>query len=275
MPKSKESDKSEIEEVHKVIPQLSRDKPIAIKLILDNSEDFEAMFYSIHSEANVDYLIAERIECGRNQMDTNLKIKEPHVNTSNASSQNYESINTGLDLTQKSAVTESLEEIHFSDLNECKIIDELDLRELEQIPHAVVRLVEGQVLEEFMLEEEICDMSLPKLSRAEESVHNDKIKLETPKINAIEINEIPREEKLEVSIPTRNILGDSIPKLHAKRRKVLGSKLGRRVNPTKLVKRKVHSMCSSPSKPPDRQNSLDENAKEKNVDNRPTKPLTY
>ena len=42
-----------------------------------------------------------------------------------------------------------------------------------------------------MLEEEICDMSLSKLSRAEKSVHNDKI--ETPKINAIEINEKPRE----------------------------------------------------------------------------------
>ena len=145
---------------------MSRDKQIALKLILDNSEDFEAMFHSIHSEADVAYLIAERIECCRNQKDTNLKTKEPHVNTSNTSSQNYESINAGLDLIQKSTVTESLEEIHFSDLDECEIIDELDLRELEQIPHTVVRLVEGQILEEFMLEE-ICDMSLPKLSRAE------------------------------------------------------------------------------------------------------------
>ena len=67
--------------------------------------------------------------------------------------------------------------------------------------------------------------------------------LETPKINAIEINEKPREMRLEVAIPTRNILGDSIPKLHAKQTKILGSKLGRRVNPTRLVKRRVHSMC--------------------------------
>ena len=196
---------------------MSRDKQIAIKLILDNSKDFEAMFYSIHSKADVDHLIAERIECGRNQKDTNLKTKDPHVNTSNTSSQNYESINAGLDLTQKSAVTKSLEEIHFSDLDECEIIDELDLWELEQIPHAVVRLVEGQVLEEFILEEEICDISLPKLFRAEESVHKDKIKLETPKINAIEINEKPREMRIEVAIPTTNILGDSFPKLHANR----------------------------------------------------------
>ena len=46
------------------------------------------------------------------------------------------------------------------------------------MPHACVRVVEGQVLEEFMLEEEGWDMSFPKLSRAEESVHKDKIKLE-------------------------------------------------------------------------------------------------
>ena len=115
-------------------------------------------------------------------------------------------------------------------------------------------------------------MSLPKLSRTEESIHIEKIKLETPKINVIEINEKPREMRLEVAILTKNILGDSVPKLHAKWRMVLGPKLGRRVNPTRLVKRKVHSMCRSPSKPPDRQNSLDENAKEKNIDNRPPKP---
>ena len=95
-------------------------------------------------------------------------------------------------------------------------IDEIDFWDLEPIPHYCARLVEGQVLEEFMLEEEVCKMSLPKLSRAEEGVHNDKITLETPKINPKEINEKPREIRLEVAIPTRNILGDSIPKLHAK-----------------------------------------------------------
>ena len=51
-----------------------------------------------------------------------------------------------------------------------------------------------------------------------------KVKLETPKINAIELNEKPKEMRLEVAIPTRNILGDSIPKLHAKWTKILGSK---------------------------------------------------
>ena len=35
---------------------------------------------------------------------------------------------------------------------------------------------------------------------AEESVHKDKIKLETPKINAVEISELPREVKLGMPI---------------------------------------------------------------------------
>ena len=151
-------------------------------------------------------------------------------------------------------------------------IDEIDFWDLEPIPHAIVRLVEGQVLEEFMLEE-VCEMSLPKLSRAEESVHKDKITLEIPKINAIEINENPREMRLEVAIPTRNILCYSIPKLHAHRIKILGSKLGRRVNPTRLVKRRVHSMCRPPSKPPDRKINLNikarNYAREETANNRP------
>ena len=41
------------------------------------------------------------------------------------------------------------------DLCECEIIDELDFRELEQIPQVMVKLTEGQVVEEFILEEDI------------------------------------------------------------------------------------------------------------------------
>ena len=75
-------------------------------------------------------------------------------------------------------------------------IDEIDFWDLEPIPHVCVRLVEGQALEEFMLEKEICYMSLPKLSKAEESVHKNKIKLDTPTISAIEINKKPKEMRL-------------------------------------------------------------------------------
>ena len=54
--------------------------------------------------------------------------------------------------------------------------------------------------QEECIEGEICDRSLPKLTRAEESVHKDEIKLETPEINAVEISKLPREVKLEVPI---------------------------------------------------------------------------
>ena len=37
----------------------------------------------------------------------------------------------------------------------CEIIDELDFREIEQIPQVMVKLTEGQVLQEFLLEEDI------------------------------------------------------------------------------------------------------------------------
>ena len=120
------------------------------------------------------------------------------------------------------------------------------------------------------------------------------MKLETPEINTIEISALPREIKsempleqsesklvqdvntslhaelslpngtidlckispFEVSVASRNVLVKSIPKLHTKQRKVLGSKLVRRAKPTRLVKRKIPSICRPPPKPLDRHNRL-------------------
>ena len=65
------------------------------------------------------------------------------------------------------------------------------------------------------------------------------------------------------AVPNRNILGKPMPKLHTRQRTVLGSKLVRRVNPTRLVKRKILPMCRPPPKPPDRQNSLNDKASKK------------
>ena len=163
--------------------------------------------------------------------------------------------------------------------------------------------------QEECIEEENCERSLlklPKVYRPEESVHNDKIKLETPKMNAMQKSESPREVKLgmpieqseskldvnlfnnmptphqaghemslpnktidlcrtahfEIPVPSRKILGKSISKLHnmsklhIRQRKVLGPKLVRRVNTTRLVKGKIPSIHRSPPKPPDRQGRL-------------------
>ena len=55
----------------------------------------------------------------------------------------------------------------------------------------------------------------------------------------------------EISVPSRIILGEL--KTHVRWRKILGSKLVRRV-----ISTNTNSMCRPPSKPPDRQNSLND-----------------
>ena len=49
--------------------------------------------------------------------------------------------------------------------------------------------------QEECVKREICDMFLPKLFKAEESVHTDEIELKMPGINAVEIKELPRKIK--------------------------------------------------------------------------------
>ena len=72
---------------------------------------------------------------------------DPHVNvTINTSPQNYEFKNAELEITQEAVDTEiieisysdSEEEIQVLDLCECETIDEIDFRELEQIPQVMV-----------------------------------------------------------------------------------------------------------------------------------------
>ena len=76
-------------------------------------------------------------------------------------------------------------------------------------------------------------MSLPKLFKAKESAHANEIELEMPKINEVEVRELPREIKLEIPIEQER------SDLHTKLKKVLGSKVIGRANPTKMVKREV------------------------------------
>ena len=112
------------------------------------------MFYSIHSLADVDHLIAERIEYGKSQKAEKLT-KNPD-NISNTSSQNnvnpvnYEPINLDTGLTQDSVHTvfefiegkvdnyytelpinyDSKEEVQFLSLDESKTVDSQDELEL-------------------------------------------------------------------------------------------------------------------------------------------------
>ena len=53
----------------------------------------------------------------------------------------------------------------------------------------------------------------------------------------------------EISVPNRTTLGKSIPKLHTRQRIILGSKLTRRLIPTRLVRRIIPSDTKSMCRP--------------------------
>ena len=101
--------------------------------------------------------------------------------------------------------------------------------------------VETSCEQEECVERKTCNMSLPKLFKAKESLHTNEIELEIPKINEVEVRELPREIKLEIPIEQER------SNLHTKLKKFLGPKVIRRANPTELVKREV---CRPPPKPP-------------------------
>ena len=67
---------SEIERVYKILQTMSQEKEMAIGFMVAFSENSDKILDSICSRADVDHLIAERIEYGRNQKDTHLKTKD-------------------------------------------------------------------------------------------------------------------------------------------------------------------------------------------------------
>ena len=117
-------------------------------------------------------------------------------------------------------------------------------REMVVLPEMPVKTSCEQ---EECVEMKTCNMSLPELFKAEESVHTDEMELENPEINAVEIKGLPREIKLEKHIQLDK------SKLHCKWKKVLTSRAVKRANPAGLEKWKT---CRSPPKPPERENSL-------------------
>ena len=90
--------------------------------------------------------------------------------------------------------------------------------------------VETSYEQEECVEMKTCNVSLPKLFKAKESVHTNEIELEMPKINEVEVKELPREVKLDIPIEQDK------SNLHTKLKKVLGSKVIRRANPTNWSK---------------------------------------
>ena len=134
------------------------------------------------------------------------------------------------------------EDIDFQERDNCKNVElprkqEID-REMVVWPNMSV---ETSYEQEICVEMKTCNMSLPELFKAKESVHTDEAELEMPKINEVEVKELPREVKLDMAIEQDK------SNLHTKWKKVLECKIIRRVNSTKLIKREV---CRPSPKPP-------------------------
>ena len=87
------------------------------------------------------------------------------------------------------------EKIELQGIDKHKMVEKGIDRETVESPEMSVRIAYEQ---EECMEEEIYNRSIPKLPkmyRAEKSVHKDGKKLEIPKINAVEIHELPKEIK--------------------------------------------------------------------------------
>ena len=84
---------------------MSKEKEIAIALMLVDSENLDHIVDSIHSQADVDHWIAERVEYAKSKKAGKLT-KDHHDHISNTNSQSnvnplsYEPINLDLSLTQ-------------------------------------------------------------------------------------------------------------------------------------------------------------------------------
>ena len=76
-----------LKDLYNVLQLLSPDKVVAVRLMLISSENFDNILDSIHSQADVDHLIAERIAYAKSQETENMT-KEIHYDDS-TNLQNY------------------------------------------------------------------------------------------------------------------------------------------------------------------------------------------
>ena len=158
---------------------MSKEKEIAIALMLVDSENLDHIVDSIHSQEDVDHLIAERVEYAKSQKAEKLT-KDHHDHISNTNSQSnvnplcYEPINLDIGLTQD--LQENVESMHSfgvptkitEEVDDYPIqhsvtspyeenIQNIDIHDVVEMPDIPTRITDYQVIEEFMLEEEEID----------------------------------------------------------------------------------------------------------------------
>ena len=167
------------------------------------------------------------------------------------------------------------EEIDSQGINECKT------EELQEIP---IEVANEQEIEEY-IEDVVSDITLPEVYRPDENIHTN-VKLEIPEIKSEERYIVQDELKLvqdrtlifatpnplqtnaqaqymteqKVSLPDKAIIGKIIPLTHVGRIESLRSEAVRKEVSTYIV-----SICRPPSKPPDKQNSLEGEINKKTV----------
>ena len=159
---------------------MSKEKEIAIALMLVDSENLDHIVDSIHSQADVDHLIAERIGYAKSQKGEKLT-KDNHDNISISNSQSnmnsvsYEPINLDIGLTKDlqenvesaqsfGVPTKSIEgkvddySIQHSVISAHEEnIQNIDIYDVVEMPDIPTRFTDDQVIEEFMLEEKVID----------------------------------------------------------------------------------------------------------------------
>ena len=148
--------------------------------------------------------------------------------------------------------------------------------ETEKLQDIPIGVANEQELEECMQEEVVSDMTLPEIYRVDKKIHTD-VQLEIPIIKS-EGHIVQDESKLgqdrilfcdtlnplqtnaqaqhmteqKVSLPDRANIGKTIPTTYVSRRESLTSEVVRKEIPTY-----IDLICRPPSKPTDKQNSLE------------------
>ena len=175
-----DSFKTKLERVYKILQLMSQENEMTIGFMLIDSENPGNILDSIHSQADVDHLIAERIDYAKSHKAEELT-KDPLDNISNTSSQsnvnpvNYESIDLDIGLTQH--LQENVESVQSISVP-TKIIEgevddysmqhsvtspheeniqDVDIYDMVKMPDIPTRIADDQVIEEFMLEGEEID----------------------------------------------------------------------------------------------------------------------
>ena len=153
-------------------------------------------------------------------------------------------------------------------------IDECKTEKLQDIP---IEVANKQELEECIQEQVVSGMTLPEIYRVDERIHTD-VQLEIPIIKSEEGHIVQDEPKLvqdrtlicaipnplptnaqaqhmteqKVSLPDRTNIGKTIPTTYVSRGESLRSEVVRKEIPTY-----IDSTCRPPSKPTDKQNSVE------------------